>query len=373
MSAAYSKGALAASDRARGEALMNLLLDRGASARDSVPYSTGINVTGGAHPAPQAESTVLSLAITGSSHGIVKRLLEDGADARERLKLYSDGPGFWDDGVDVWGITALQLGSRCWNVDGVRYGPAPSALGRSGRRSSTRRQRPENSLKDVLTRTFELIVPEDNRATTANFINIPDKKGATPLHYAVSAHAHCGTRGSDHAYHAAEWLYSHGADAGIIDCTGQTVLHRVARSSLRREPLDLRLIDLLLDHGAPLDHADENGETALHIMARNLRQAAATRVLIQRGARVDLVNNKGNTPLHEAMRGALRPRLSWDGAMQKGVIMEDRIRAQDEVVQTLMEIDRSIMEWRNREGKSPRELREETRQRWVELETHRHC
>jgi hypothetical protein len=72
------------------------------------------------------------------------------------------------------------------------------------------------------------------------------------------------------------------------------------------------------------------------------------------------------------MRGALRPRLSWDGAMQ-GVTMEDRIRAQDEVVQTLMEIYRSIMEWLNRERKSPRELREEARQRWVELETHRHC
>jgi hypothetical protein len=92
-------------------------------------------------------------------------------------------------------------------------------------------------------------------------------------------------------------------------------------------------------------------------------------MLIERGAKVDMVNNKGNTPLHEAMRGALRPRVSWDGVRQDGATLEDRIRAQDEVVQMLLEVDGSIMDQSNIEGKSPRQLREETRQRWVELDT----
>jgi ankyrin repeat protein len=226
-------------------------------------------------------------------------------------------------------------------------------------------------LPDTITSTFALLVPEDDEVTTAKLINAGVNKGATPPHYAISVHAHCGNKASDHAYLTIQWLCSRGADASIVDCKGQSVLHRLAYWSLDGEPLDLRLLDLLLDHGAPLDHTDENGETALHMRARNLRQAAATQMLIERGAKVDMVNNKGNTPLHEAMRGAPRPRVSWDGVRQEGATLEDRIQAQDEVVQMLLEIDGSIMDQSNIKGKSPRQLREETRQRWVELDTRR--
>jgi ankyrin repeat protein len=120
MSAAYSTGVLAVADRARSEALVNLLLDRGASARDSVPFTTNMSTTDETQPASQPEFTVLSLAITGSTYGMVKQLLEHGADVRERLRYYSDGPGFWDDGVDVWDVTALHMGGRSWNADGIR-------------------------------------------------------------------------------------------------------------------------------------------------------------------------------------------------------------------------------------------------------------
>ncbi|KAJ0417672.1 ankyrin repeat-containing domain protein [Aspergillus carlsbadensis] len=392
MSAAYSTGALAAADRVRGEAVMNLLLDRGASARDAVPFPIGINIARGAHPEPQAEFTVLSLAITGSSYGMVKRLLEHGADAQERLRLYSEGSGFWDDGIDVRDVTILHLGSQCWNVDGIRavldhsdhdgegrskgsdliycrdsMGRLPLHWAAAGDDPALEGLRSENTLTGAIAGTFELLVPKDGEATATDLINAQDKKGATPLHYAVSAHARCGKKGSEHAYHTVQWLCSRGGDASIIDCRGQSVLHRLAHPSLDGEPLDLRLIDLLLDHGAPLDYADENGETALHIMARNLRQVAATRILIERGARVGVVNRKGNTPLHEAVRGELRPRLSWDGQRQEGVTLEDRLRAQDEVWQALVDVDGSLMGKANKEGKTPRQLREETRQKWIRM------
>lgn len=68
----------------------------------------------------QAEFTVLCLAITGSSYGMVKRLLEHGADIQQRLEYYSNGPCLWDDNLDVRDVTALHLGSRAWNVDGIK-------------------------------------------------------------------------------------------------------------------------------------------------------------------------------------------------------------------------------------------------------------
>jgi hypothetical protein len=120
MSAAYSTGALAAADRARGEALVSMLLDQGASARDSVRFTANMRTTGEAQPAPQPEFTVLSLAITGSSYAMVKRLIEHDADVWERLCYYSDDPGVWDDGINIWDITLLHMGSRSWNADGIR-------------------------------------------------------------------------------------------------------------------------------------------------------------------------------------------------------------------------------------------------------------
>jgi hypothetical protein len=102
------------------------------------------------------------------------------------------------------------------------------------------RLRPESTLVDTITSTFGLLLPEDDKGTMAKLINTLDSKGATPLHYAVSAHARCGGQGSDHAYHTIQWLCSRGADASIVDCSGQSVLHRLAYWSRDGDPLDLR-------------------------------------------------------------------------------------------------------------------------------------
>ncbi|KAL4986302.1 ankyrin repeat-containing domain protein [Aspergillus falconensis] len=382
MCTAYSTGTFgedADAHRSRGEALMNTLLDRGASARDT-------------ELVPQAEITVLGQAITGSSYGMMKRLLEHGADVQECVEYYSDGPGFWDDGINVRDVTALHIGSRSWNVDGIRalldhchegglkssdlvfcrdsMGRLPLHWAAAGSDPEFEPSVPENTLIQRITSTFELLVPKDDKAATAELINSCDKEGATPLHYAVRAHASCGRTGSNHAYHTIQWLCSRGANAGIVDHRMQTVLHKLAYSSLDGEPIDLDLINLLLAHGCPLGTRDEDRETPLHILARHLRQQHAAKMLIEYGARVDVVNKEGNLPLHEAMRGAMRPRRSWDGQSQEPVSLEDRVDAQNEVVEALLDAHStcSVLDQPNREGKTPRQLREETRRKWKEME-----
>ncbi|KAL4796078.1 ankyrin repeat-containing domain protein [Aspergillus venezuelensis] len=392
MSAAYSIGTFgegADVHRARSEALVNMLLDRGASAKDKAPSST---VAREEQSVPQAESTVLGLAITGCSYEMVKRLLERGVDRRERLRYHSDGPGFWDDGVDVHDVTPLHIGSRSWNVDGIRaileyrhergaklldllfcrdsMNRVPLHWAAAGSDPEYEDSLPEDTLLKRINSTFELLVPKDDRAAAKKLINARDITGATPLHYPTQAHAGRGRKGSNHAYHAIQWLCSRGADASATDHRMQTVLHKLAYSSLDGEPIDLDLINLLLSHGCPLDAKDEHGETPLHILARHLRQAHAAVMLIKCGAKVDVMNNRGNLPLHEATRGAMRPSLSWDGQRQEPVSLSDRINAQDKVVEALLDAQGtdSSLDQPNREGKTPRQLIEETRRRWEEME-----
>ncbi|KAL4932928.1 ankyrin repeat domain-containing protein [Aspergillus undulatus] len=373
MCGAHSVGAVgekATGHRARSEALMNFLLDRGASAADSLPSpaSIGAELTGEeGELSPQAWPTVLSRAITRPSYGMVKQL-HHGVDGQRCLEYYSNGPGSWDDGVTVRDVTSLRLGSRCWNVDGVTalldHGPGrerglenvsliscrdsmdrlPLHWAAAGSDPAFEPLLPEGTLSHAITGTFELIVPEDE-FSISNIINTRDKKGATPLHYAVTTHS----------------------PMRIIDSRGQSVLHRLA-SSLDGEPIDLNLLDLLLTHGALLDHADQNGDTALHIRAKNLRQVAVVRALVARGARVDVVNKKGNTPVHEAMIGALRPRLSWDGKGQELASLEDRVHSQDEVPEALLDGIDGLMNWPNSAGEMPRQLGEETRRKWRMME-----
>ncbi|KAL4905064.1 hypothetical protein BDW74DRAFT_167832 [Aspergillus multicolor] len=394
MAAAYSTGAVDSADRHRGEALMNMLLDRGASARDSVLSLTQSSSIDTASRGQQAEATVLSLAITGCSYVMVKRLLEAGADVHRPLAIYSDSPGFGvqDHGVDIRDVTALHLGSAARNVNGIRAAldhcnqheegsvlhliSCRDSMGRLPLHWAAAGSDPifEPSLKDKLaqriTDTFELLMPIHDAALTAELLKTRDAQGATPLHYAAQTHAGCGTQGSRHAYHTIQWLISRGADASIVDSKGRTPLHALAHASLDGEPIDLDVIKLLIDAGCPLDAIDENDETALHILARHLRQAHAAKMLIQHSAKVDILNKSGNMPLHEAMKGCMRPKESWDRKRQESVSLKMRLQAQNEVVQALLGAHgtESVLDQANNEGMTPRVLKGKTRRWWDALE-----
>lgn len=98
---------------ARGEELMHLLLDRGASARDAIiPQRDG--------DAPQLLHTVLGRVVSRGSYGWVKRLLDEGADVHQKEQYICVGHGGanWD--ISAQGVTALHLASFYWNVEGVQ-------------------------------------------------------------------------------------------------------------------------------------------------------------------------------------------------------------------------------------------------------------
>jgi hypothetical protein len=66
----------------------------------------------------------------------------------------------------------------------------------------------------------------------------------------------------------------------------------------------------------------------------------------------------------------IRPKLSWDGQRQESVSLEDHVDAQDEVVEGLLDAHGAcnVLDQPNGEGKTPRQLRGETRRTWKEME-----
>ncbi|KAA8645773.1 ankyrin repeat domain-containing protein [Aspergillus tanneri] len=156
---------------------------------------------------------------------------------------------------------------------------------------------PEDEIVPQVVHTFKLLL-----AGNPSTINVQDK-GRTVLHYAVASHAGCRSSHSNLAIH---FLCEIGADAGLKDCKGQTVLHVVAFDSVRGDPIDTDLIDLLVAHGANRNHAHKDGITALHITARNLRQVKAARFLVSRGANVGAKKSKGeHTPPWRKLRNEI--------------------------------------------------------------------
>ncbi|ODM14597.1 hypothetical protein SI65_09942 [Aspergillus cristatus] len=248
---------------ARGEELMHLILDRGASARDAIII-----------PAQRDDNW---WCFYWNVEGI-KVLLDRGVNVADWVALRDS-------------IGRLPLH---WAAAG------PSLCGEF-------RFQDDTVLRIV--NIFNPLLVSD-----PSTINVQDKQGATALHYAVGSHA---AYGSQHSDHAVRFLCRNGADASLQDSNGQTVLHISALRSVDSEPIDTALLDLLVAHGANITTTDTNGNTTLHIMARNLRQVQTVQFLLSRGADVNARNSQGNTPLHEAMRGTLRPRENREGKIEE--------------------------------------------------------
>lgn len=63
---------------------------------------------------------------------------------------------------------------------------------------------------------------------------------------------------------------------------------------------NLALLDWLLANGAAINHQDRNGYSALHFAAQEKRYDAA-RMLLEKGAVLDIPDKYGNTPLWTAI------------------------------------------------------------------------
>lgn len=92
----------------------------------------------------------------------------------------------------------------------------------------------------------------------------------------------------------ARWLVGQGADIEARDTYDRTPLHNLAAGRYRE-------VGTLLDLGADVDATDREGDTPLHKAARSAN-AEAVRALLERGARTDVLNAAGLSPLAAALR-----------------------------------------------------------------------
>ncbi|TVY48747.1 putative ankyrin repeat protein [Lachnellula occidentalis] len=339
---------------ARSEERMQLLLDRGACARDATTWA-------------DIHNTVLSLAISRASPGLVNRLIDEGADVH--AKTTRELPSWsGDDENLLQDFTPLHVGSLYLNSEGIqvlldRRGSgidiSDMLLCRDSSESTPLHwaagsfNQPENEVwarDDIVaqaTDTIKLLLKGSNPSS----INIPDKRGNTALHLASSGEAQNGSEHSFVARAIVNLLLENGADAGLRNQRGQTPLHLVTK--------DTALMELLLANGAGLNDADADGNTTLHFAASNLRYIEAVRFLISRGADLHSRNSKGNTPLHEAAGGYYmndRRRLT-SGAYRDGHIRwtnTDLMRLQYEVMGVFLDagydLDHQCNYWRKRGG-----------------------
>ncbi|OKL61435.1 hypothetical protein UA08_03477 [Talaromyces atroroseus] len=242
----------------------------------------------------------------------------------------------------VHGVTLLHLGSLHANVDGIQA----------------------------------LFDHHKGKATITEMVLSRDSHGRLPLHWAAR-----GAHGMKHRYvlprhevpthvvNTIKLLLSidpnsvnsrdyRGDNALCRNQDGSNVLHLLGFTQ-NGEAIDPAIIERLVALGANVEDVDIRGNTPINQMALNLRQVAAIRALLSCGASMKIQNSNGDTPLHQAAKGRVFPLQDE----RLGISLDAKIRAQDEMMKVLEEASSrlDLMNIQNADGKTPRQLLEETR------------
>jgi ankyrin repeat protein len=195
-------------------------------------------------------------AVLRGDVGTVKTLLEKGGDPNVRLKR----------------ATPVQRGSEDWALKSPLVSATPYWLAAFYR---------EAEIMSVLQRggaDTQLITAETFREkgrTRADRLNPPTPKPVGGYVNAVQA-------------------------AVLGDSTRSRFYTQENPDPIGEEYLALQSVIVAANHGVNLNHADFNQSTALHYAAaRNL--PTVVRELVERGANINVVNNKGQTPLDLAL------------------------------------------------------------------------
>ena len=86
-------------------------------------------------------------------------------------------------------------------------------------------------------------------------------------------------------------LLSHGADVNVLDCWGDSPLHKAFQYG--------RAVEILVDRGADVNI--RNNSTVLHEASRS-GNLDVVQLLLSLGADVNDLDHQGVTPLHEVSR-----------------------------------------------------------------------
>ena len=122
--------------------------------------------------------------------------------------------------------------------------------------------------------------------------NTLDKYQRTPLHVASEY-------GS---FEIVRLLLDHGTDANMEDDSGETALHKVSCGKYKSQG-GVHVVRLLLDHGGvDVNRQNKKHRTPLHL-ASYFGMLEIARLLLQSGAKVNVVDDQGDTPLHDVSCG----------------------------------------------------------------------
>ncbi|KAG5788785.1 hypothetical protein H9Q69_012156 [Fusarium xylarioides] len=339
------------------EAVMNLLLDRGACPTDLVARAR--------QDSSWKPETVLSMASEWAGAEMIERLIGGGADVHAKftkdslqLRLYDE-----QDHI-VHNVAAIHMAAFRGNFIALetllaQHGDTMSAMemvsscdsrGATPLHWATRNNLFNPNLHETaqnVKTTIDLILKMDPA-----MVNVQDVEGNTALHYAAS---NFGGNG-EVFIPVFEALCDKGAGANIRNNQGETPLHVVLAST--DGTIDKQVLSLLLTHGAKINDIDHAGNTPLHIAARRLDNHGAIAFLIQQGADATIGNSKNDTPSHIAAAGdAFTPGLA------------DKVEMQDGLLATLTNVGGvGLMDLPNAEGKTRRQICEAQREKWREGE-----
>lgn len=338
------------------EEFLYFLLDQGCSVRHSNLYGEVARTEGRDQLRTERllYNTVLAAVIGHASYEMVPRLIAEGADIYARLEGWHDHIPISEDGL----VTAMHIASIYCNLEAMQAlidhpGESSAAnlvaivdsAGRTPLHWALRAARGDLSMDDkndqdeitarivpairlLLNTNPDTVNMRDNNGLTVfhysvmsyaalesttlllsakplpHIINIRDDMGDTALKKAIDGHAERGDTPNKRLMDLLQALLENGADGSGCNNKGQNLVHTLALKFADSDLVELTILDRLLKF-VNINGADSYGRAPLHYVARYWSRTNFIRRLISQGADVNAVDNKGNTSLHEAMRGHL--------------------------------------------------------------------